>query len=94
MPSPKNGTVTPDVGKAISELKAGRVEFKNDKTSGVHVMCGKLSFTEKALIENAQMIIRAIRDAKPVAARGDYMKRVTIATSQGPGLRLAVGSLN
>ncbi|MDP3921474.1 MAG: 50S ribosomal protein L1 [Candidatus Omnitrophota bacterium] len=93
MPSPKNGTVTPNVGKAVAELKAGRVEFKNDKTSGVHVMCGKLSFSEKALIENARMLLRAVRDARPSAAKGDYMKRVTIAPSQGPGFRLAVGSL-
>jgi len=89
MPSPKAGTVTPNVGKAVKELKAGRIEFKNDKTGGVHAMCGKSSFSEKDLIENAQMLLRAVRDAKPSASKGDYFKRITIAPSQGPGFRLA-----
>ncbi len=89
MPSPKAGTVTPQVGKAVKELKAGRVEFKSDKTGGVHAICGKLSFTEKDLIENARVLLRAIRDAKPSASKGDYLKRVTIAATHGPGVKLA-----
>lgn len=93
MPSPKTGTVTPDVAKAVREVKAGRVEFKNDKTAGVHVICGKLSFSEEQLIENARGVIRAVRDAKPASSKGEYLKRVTIAPSQGPGVRLSVGAL-
>ena len=93
MPTPKTGTVTPDVGRAVKELKAGRVEFKNDKTAGLHVICGKLSFTEKALKENIQVAIKAIRDAKPSSSKGDYLRQVTIAPTQGPGIRLAVSAL-
>lgn len=88
MPSPKAGTVTPNVGRAVKELKAGRIEFKSDKTGGLHAVCGKLSFSEKALTENAQALIRAVRDAKPPASKGDYFRRMTIAPSQGPGIRL------
>ena len=89
MPSPKAGTVTPNVGRAVKELKAGRIEFKTDKTGGLHAVCGKLSFPEKALVENAQILIRAVRDAKPSSSKGEYLKRITMAPSQGPGLRLA-----
>ncbi len=93
MPSPKSGTVTPDVAKAVKELKGGRIEFKSDKTGGLHAPSGKLSFSEKALEENILALIRAIRDAKPQAAKGNYMKRVTVSPSQGPGFSLAVSSL-
>ncbi len=93
MPSPKAGTVSPDVARAVKELKAGRIEFKNDKTGGLHAICGKLSFKENALIENAKTVIRAVRDAKPAASKGEYLRRVTIAPSQGPGFRLAAGTL-
>ncbi len=89
MPSPKAGTVTPNIGKAVKELKAGRIEFKSDKTGGVHAMCGKMSFSEQHLCENANALLRAVRDAKPSASKGDYFKRITIAPSQGPGFRLA-----
>lgn len=93
MPSPKTGTVTPDVTRAVKELKAGRIEFKSDKTGGLHAPCGKLSFPEKALEENIQTLIRAIRDAKPQAAKGNYFKRVTLSPAQGPGIHLAASSL-
>lgn len=93
MPTPKTGTVTPDVGRAVKELKAGRVEFKNDKTAGLHVICGKLSFSESALKENIQAAIKAIRDAKPASSRGDYLKKISIAPTQGPGIALAVSAL-
>ncbi len=93
MPSPKTGTVTPNVGRAVKELKAGRIEFKSDKTGGLHAICGKLSFTEKALIENAQTVVRAVKDAKPVGSKGDYLKAVTLSLTQGPGIRLAVSTL-
>ncbi len=88
MPSPKAGTVTPNVGRAVKELKGGRIEFKSDKTGGLHAVCGKLSFSEKALVENAQVLLRAVRDAKPSSSKGDYFKRITIAPTQGPGVRL------
>jgi large subunit ribosomal protein L1 len=93
MPSPKSGTVTPDVERAVKELKAGRIEFKADKTGGLHAPCGKLSFSEPALEENVTALVRAIRDAKPQAAKGNYLKRVTLSLSQGPGIALAVSSL-
>lgn len=93
MPSPKAGTVSPDVARAVKELKAGRIEFKSDKTGGLHAVCGKLSFSESALIENARVVIKAVKDAKPVASKGDYLKRVTLAPSQGPGFRLAPASV-
>ncbi|MBN1688916.1 MAG: 50S ribosomal protein L1 [Candidatus Omnitrophica bacterium] len=93
MPSPKAGTVTPNVGRAVKELKAGRIEFKSDKTGGVHATCGKLSFSEEKLRENARRIVQAIRDAKPATAKGDYLGKITIAPSQGPGIRLAVNTL-
>jgi len=93
MPSPKSGTVTPDVAGAVKELKAGRIEFKSDKTGGLHAPCGKLSFEEKTLEENVQVLIRAVKDAKPAATKGNYLKSVTLSPSQGPGVRLAVPSL-
>ena len=88
MPTPKTGTVTPDVAKAVKEIKSGRVEFKTDKTGGLHVLCGKRSFAEDALLGNAKAVIKAITEAKPPAAKGDYLKRVTISTTQNPGVRL------
>lgn len=93
MPSPKSGTVTPDVGRAVKELKTGRIEFKSDKTGGLHAPCGKLSFSEQALEENVNVLIRAIRDAKPQAAKGNYLKRASLSATQGPGVALAVSSL-
>lgn len=93
MPTPKTGTVTPDVGRAVKELKAGRVEFKNDKTAGLHVICGKLSFSETALKENIQAAIKAIRDAKPSSSRGEYLRKITVSPTQGPGISLAVSAL-
>ena len=88
MPTPKTGTVTPDVKKAIKEIKAGRVEFKSDKTGGLHVLCGKRSFSEDALLNNAKAVIKAVTDAKPAASKGDYVRRASIAGSQSPGVKL------
>ena len=93
MPSPKSGTVTMDVGKAVKEVKSGRIEFKSDKTGGLHAPVGKISFSEKALEENIQALIRAVKDAKPAAAKGNYLKKVTLSASQAPGIPLAVSSL-
>ena len=88
MPTPKTGTVTPDVGKAVKEIKGGRVEFKSDKTGGLHVLCGKRSFPEDALLNNANAVIKAVSEAKPSAAKGDYLRRITISASQSPGVKL------
>lgn len=88
MPSPKTGTVTADVAKAIREIKAGRVEFKSDKTGGLHVRCGKRSFTSAALFENAKIAVKAIVDAKPQSSKGDFIRRAYLAASGSPGIRL------
>lgn len=93
MPTPKTGTVTPNVGRSVKELKAGRIEFKSDKTGGLHAICGKLSFAESAILENAKNVIRAVVDSKPATSKGDYIKSVTIAPAQGPGFKLSVTSL-
>ena len=94
MPTPKTGTVTPNVGKAVSELKAGRIEFKSDKTAGLHAVCGKISFSEKDLVENAKSLIKAVQDAKPQASKGEFLKSVTLAPSQGPGIHLVSQGLS
>lgn len=92
MPTPKTGTVTPDVRKAVKEIKSGRVEFKSDKTGGLHVLCGKRSFTEDALLSNATVVIKAVTEMKPPAAKGDYFKRASLSASQSPGIRLKLAA--
>lgn len=92
MPTPKTGGVTPNVGKAVKELKAGKIEFKSDKTCGLHAIVGKLSFSEKELEENVKTVIKAVQDAKPVAAKGEYLKSISVAPSQGPGIKLAANA--
>ena len=94
MPTPKTGTVTPDVKKAIKEIKGGRVEFKSDKTGGLHVLCGKSSFPENALLDNTKTVIKAVIEAKPPQAKGDYIKRVTLSVSQGPGIKLRATTMS
>ncbi len=91
MPNPKTGTVTQDVARAIQELKAGRVEYRLDKTSNMHVIIGKLSFTDQQLLENAQMLLDAVLRAKPSSAKGAYMKSITISSTMSPGIRLTYG---
>ena len=86
MPNPKSGTVTMDVTKAISEIKAGKVEYRLDKTNIIHLGFGKVSFGADKLLENYERIIEAILKAKPAAAKGQYIKSVSISTSMGPGL--------
>jgi large subunit ribosomal protein L1 len=93
MPTPKTGAVTPDVGRAVRELKAGRVEFKNDKTAGVHVGCAKLSFEENAIKENILSVIKALRDLKPQTSKGEYLKQVHISLTHGPGVQILTSSL-
>ncbi len=88
MPNPKTGTVTSDVAAAIREIKAGKVEFRTDKTALVHVPVGKLSFDPQKLIDNAMTVITSVVKAKPAAAKGKYIKGITISSTMGPGVQL------
>lgn len=88
MPNPKTGTVTFDVAKALQEIKAGKVEFRVDKTSIIHVPVGKIQFTAAQLFDNATAIIKAIRKAKPPAAKGKYVRSVFVSSSMSPSIRL------
>src|SRR5207249_1203931 len=93
MPNPKVGTVTFDVAKAIQEIKAGKVEFRVDKTSIVHTVFGKTSFEEQKLMENARALVTAILRAKPHTAKGRYLRTVHICSTMGPSVQLDAGSL-
>jgi large subunit ribosomal protein L1 len=88
MPNPKAGTVTMDVGKAVREIKAGKVEFRVDKTSIIHASIGKTSFDEKKLEENAAAFIRAVHRAKPASAKGKYFRTVSLSSTMGPGIEI------
>jgi large subunit ribosomal protein L1 len=94
MPNPKTGTVTMDVGRAVREVKAGKVEFRVDKTGIIHAPVGKVSFQTPALLENAQTLLSAVVRAKPAAAKGKYVKSVTICSTMGPGVALDVTPYN
>jgi len=94
MPNPKTGTVTTDVVNAIREVKAGKVEFRVDKTGVVHVGVGKVSFQTDKLLENANALLQAVVKAKPSAAKGKYMRTATICSTMGPGVTLDVGPYN
>lgn len=93
MPNPKLGTVTFDVGKAVKEIKAGKVEYKAEKAGVVHVPIGKVSFDEKNLLENARAIIESITKAKPSTSKGKYLKKLSISSTMGPGLKVDLSSL-
>jgi len=88
MPNPKTGTVTTDVVGAIREIKAGKVEFRTDKTALVHVPVGKLSFDPQKLVDNAMTVISSVLKAKPSAAKGKYVKGITLSSTMGPGIQL------
>lgn len=94
MPNPKTGTVTTDVTKAVQETKAGKVEFRVDKTGVIHAPVGKVSFSNDKLLENAQTLITAVVKAKPAAAKGKYVRTATICSTMGPGVALDVTSFN
>ncbi|MDP2923975.1 MAG: 50S ribosomal protein L1 [Candidatus Omnitrophota bacterium] len=89
MPSPKTGTVTNDIAKAINDVKKGKVEFRVDKQGGVHLSVGKISFEESKLNENASCVIQALNEAKPASVKGKFVKSAFISSSMNPGLKLA-----
>ena len=88
MPNPKAGTVTMDIAKAIADIKAGKIEYRLDKTNIIHVPVGKASFTEEQLADNFQTLIDAINKAKPAALKGQYLKSVTLTSTMGPGVKI------
>ncbi len=93
MPNPKAGTVTMDVTKAVADIKAGKIEYRLDKTNIIHVPIGKASFSEEQLADNFQTLMDAINKARPSAAKGQYLRSVTIASTMGPGVKLNVTKL-
>ena len=93
MPNPKSGTVTFDVAKAVREIKAGRVEFRVDKGGNIGVPIGKFSFPEDKIVENAKVFLDAIMRAKPAAAKGTYLRNVSISSTMGPGMKLDTSSV-
>jgi len=93
MPNPKTGTVTFDVGKAVQEVKAGKVEFRTDKTALVHVPVGKISFTADKLVDNANTVITSVVKAKPTVAKGKYVKGCYLSSSMGPGISIDISAL-
>ena len=88
MPNPKTGTVTNEVGKAVKEFKSGKIEYRADKASGIHVPVGKASFTQDQLLDNVKMVIAALMRAKPTTAKGTYMKSIYLCSTMGPGIKV------
>jgi large subunit ribosomal protein L1 len=88
MPNPKTGTVTFDIGNAVKEIKAGKVEFRVDKTGIIHAPVGKTSFASDSLVANTHALVDSIVKAKPAAAKGKYLKSVTLSSTMGPGIRI------
>jgi large subunit ribosomal protein L1 len=88
MPNPKTGTVTFDIAKAVKEIKAGKVEFRVDKTGIIHAPVGKTSFATQKLVDNAHALVDSIVKAKPAAAKGKYLKSVTLSSTMGPGIAI------
>ena len=94
MPNPKAGTVTMDVTKAVNDIKAGKIEYRLDKTNIIHVPVGKASFTEEQLTDNFNALVDALNKAKPSALKGQYFKSVTLTSTMGPGVKLNVAKLS
>jgi large subunit ribosomal protein L1 len=93
MPNPKTGTVTTDIARAVREIKAGKVEFRVDKTGIVHAPVGKTSFDASRLLENAHALVDSVVKAKPPAAKGRYLKSITVSSTMGPGVRIDTASV-
>lgn len=93
MPNPKLGTVTFDVGKAVKEIKAGKVEYRTDKAGIVHIPLGKVSFDKAKLLENAAAVVKSVGKAKPATSKGKYIKKASISSTMGPGVRIDVTKL-
>jgi len=94
MPNPKIGTVTKDIAKAVTEVKAGKIEFRVEKNGIIHNSIGKVSFSKEKIVENAKVFLGAILKAKPQAAKGLYMKKITMTSSMGPGIKLDRSSIS
>lgn len=93
MPNPKVGTVTPDVATAVSNAKSGQVRYRTDKNGIVHCRIGQIDFSQEKLVDNIQMLLQALRKAKPSSAKGVFIKKVTLSSTMGPGLAVEVGSI-
>ncbi len=91
MPNPKAGTVTPEIGRAVKELKAGRIEFRVDKTGNVHAPIGKVSFEHEQLVENFRAFMDTIVKARPPAAKGGYVRNVAVSSTMGPSVKIEPG---
>jgi large subunit ribosomal protein L1 len=94
MPNPKIGTVTKDIAKAVTEVKAGKIEFRVEKNGIKHLIIGKVSFSREKIVENAKIFINAILKAKPQATKGVYMKKITMTSTMGPGIKLDKSSIS
>ena len=94
MPNPKIGTVTKDIAKAVTEVKAGKIEFRVEKNGIIHNIIGKVSFSKEKIVENAKVFVNAILKAKPQATKGVYMKKVTMTSTMGPGIKLDKSSIS
>ncbi len=94
MPNPKTGTVTNDVAKAISDIKAGRVEYRTDTFGNIHSIIGKVSFTEEKLLENLDSFVSTILKQKPATVKGDFVKNISISSTMGPGIKISLNSFD
>jgi large subunit ribosomal protein L1 len=93
MPNPKTGTVTNDVGRAVSEFKGGKVEYRTDRYGNVHVQLGKVSFTPEQLEANFRAVLDELQRAKPAAAKGRYLRKITLSSTMGPGVKVDTNRL-
>ena len=93
MPNPKSGTVTMDVAKAVSDLKAGMVELRVEKTGIIHTICGKVSFEKNALVENILTIYNTLAKARPPSVKGQFMEKISVSSTMGPGVKININSI-